>query len=119
MPTVPFRAGSAYVGQQFLGASSATIGGILGGAAARLIKNYAAGSSSNRTTGGTFDVGSDIEITDQHGRVIVDNVGPRRRRRRRRLLTAADKADIAFLVGQLGTGQAGKAAISSLLARTC
>lgn len=43
----------------------------------------------------------------------------RRRRRRRRLLTAQDKSDIAFLIGQLGKGQAGQAAISTLLSRRC
>lgn len=42
-----------------------------------------------------------------------------RRRRRRRLLTCSDKADIAYLVGQLGQGQLGKAAISALLSRRC
>jgi len=41
------------------------------------------------------------------------------RRRRRRLLTCGDKADIAFLHGQLGGGQLGRAAISSLLSRRC
>ena len=43
----------------------------------------------------------------------------RKRRRRRRLLTCSDKADIAFLHGQLGGGQLGRAAISSLLSRRC
>lgn len=43
----------------------------------------------------------------------------RRRRRRRRLLTSSDKADIAYLVGQLGTGQIGRAAISALLSKRC
>lgn len=70
--------------------------------------------------GGSFDVGEDIEITDQYGNRIEANIEPRnRRRRRRKLLTASDKSDIAFLVGQLGTGQAGKAAISALLSRRC
>ncbi len=41
------------------------------------------------------------------------------RRRRRKLLTCGDKADIAFLHGQLGGGQLGRAAISALLARRC
>jgi len=40
-----------------------------------------------------------------------------RRRRRRKLLTASDKADIAYLVGVLGTGQLGKAAVTALLSR--
>ena len=43
----------------------------------------------------------------------------RKRRRRRRLLTCSDKADIAYLIGQLGQGQLGKAAISALLSRRC
>lgn len=42
-----------------------------------------------------------------------------RRRRRRRLLTASDKADIAFITGTLGKGEMGKAAIASLLSRRC
>lgn len=47
-----------------------------------------------------------------------DDDGERgRRRRRRRLLTAQDKADIAFIVGVLGKGQAGQTAIASMLAR--
>lgn len=41
--------------------------------------------------------------------------GPRRRRRR--LLTASDKADIAFLRGSLGGGELGRAAISAVLSR--
>lgn len=41
----------------------------------------------------------------------------KRRRRRRRLLTVTDKADIAFIIGQLGQGQLARAAISSLLSR--
>lgn len=47
------------------------------------------------------------------------NGAGRKRRRRRRLLTCSDKADIAYLVGQLGQGQLGKAAISALLSRRC
>lgn len=42
---------------------------------------------------------------------------PWKQRRRRRLLTASDKADVAFLIGQLGQGQMGRAAISALLSR--
>ena len=40
-----------------------------------------------------------------------------RRRRRRKLLTASDKADIAFLRGTLGGGELGRAAISAVLSR--
>lgn len=42
-----------------------------------------------------------------------------RRRRRKQLLTASDRQDIAFIVGTLGKGQMGQAAISQLLARAC
>lgn len=40
-----------------------------------------------------------------------------RRRRRRRLLTASDKADIAFITGTLGKGEIGRSAIAALLSR--
>lgn len=40
-----------------------------------------------------------------------------RRHRRRRLLTAQDKADIAFLRGTLGGGELGRAAITAALTR--
>jgi len=43
----------------------------------------------------------------------------KRRYRRRKLLTCGDKADIAFIVGQVGTGAMGKAAVSALLSRRC
>lgn len=72
-----------------------------------------------------FQVGKDIDIVteEQYDRIPTDVPGEfvyrkkRSRRRRRRLLTASDKADIAFLIGQLGTGQLGRAAISSILSR--
>lgn len=41
----------------------------------------------------------------------------KKRRRRRRLLSQSDKVDLGYLIGQLGKGAAGQAAISSLLAR--
>ncbi len=41
--------------------------------------------------------------------------GPRKRRKR--MLSCSDKADIAFLKGQLGGGELGKAVITSLIAR--
>lgn len=56
---------------------------------------------------------SDVVVSGSVG------AGGRRRRRRRRLLTSQDKSDIAFLIGQLGKGQAGQAAISTLLSRRC
>ena len=40
-----------------------------------------------------------------------------RRRRRRKLLTASDKADIAFITGTLGKGEMGRTAIAALLSR--
>lgn len=40
-----------------------------------------------------------------------------RRRRRRRMLSAQDRADIAFLIGILGKGALAQAAITSLLHR--
>lgn len=40
-----------------------------------------------------------------------------KRRRRKRLLTCGDRADIAFITGILGKGQAGSNAIATLLAR--
>lgn len=99
--------------QSFL-PSASTVGQVLGTAAGVLI-NLATGSSStasNMLTGATFPEGSKIGIDP--------TVGPaRRRRRRRKLLTCGDKADIAFLHGQLGSGALGRSAISSLLARRC
>jgi hypothetical protein len=41
----------------------------------------------------------------------------KKRRRRRRMLTASDKADIAFLRGNLGGGELGRAAITAVLSR--
>jgi hypothetical protein len=60
--------------------------------------------------------GRNIQIT---GSGPGGRVYGRPRRRRKRLLTCSDKADIAFLHGQLGGGQMGRAAISSLLSRRC
>lgn len=39
------------------------------------------------------------------------------RKRRKKMLTCGDRADIAFVVGQLGKGAAGQAAVSALLTR--
>lgn len=67
----------------------------------------------------SIPVGRDIDlvaVTDpKTGETRL--VKRRRRRRRRRLLTAQDKADIGYLVGVLGQGQLGKAAITALLSR--
>lgn len=67
-------------------------------------------AGSNLVTGATYPEGASIEIVPG----LKKN-----RRRRRKLLTCGDKADIAFLYGQLGGGQLGRAAISSLLSRRC
>ena len=65
-------------------------------------------------------------FTSPNGGYEITGSGPggspyrgRRRRRRRKLLTCSDKADIAFLHGQLGGGALGRSAISSLLSRRC
>ncbi len=70
----------------------------------------ASAGAGNAVTGTTFPEGANIEIVPG----LKKN-----RRRRRKLLTCGDKADIAFLYGQLGGGQLGRAAISSLLSRRC
>jgi hypothetical protein len=64
-----------------------------------------------------FTPGSTPQITGSNG--FAGSGYGRKRRRRRKLLTCSDKADIAFLHGQLGGGQLGRAAISSLLSRRC
>jgi len=74
----------------------------------------------------TFPVGSQIDIQSQGfppgTKFEVDaSTGEvkilKRRRRRKRLLTCSDKADIAFVVGNLGKGAMGQAAVSGLLSR--
>jgi len=101
--------------QSFL-PSLPTVGTVVGTALGKVITSLATSSSStasNSIVGATFPEGADIQIDP--------TIGPARRtrRRRRKLLTCSDKADIAFLYGQLGGGQLGKAAISSLLSRRC
>lgn len=64
----------------------------------------------------TFEEGAEIDVMSQ---AEAKQYAGRRRRRRRRLLTSSDKSDIAFLHGQLGSGQLGRAAISALLSRRC
>lgn len=100
-PSQQIQQGQMVPNQNFLGLSTATLGSLAGGVLANAIKGY--------VQGGTFPEGSPIDI--------VPTVGPKRRRRRRKLLTCSDKSDIAYLVGQLGTGQLGRSAISSLLSR--
>ncbi len=41
----------------------------------------------------------------------------KRRSRRKKLLTCSDRGDIAFVIGQLGKGANGQAAVSALLSR--
>lgn len=102
----------AYVPQHFIGQSTATLGlSWLGKQVAKGVGNVV----KNVTSGGTFDVGDRIEI--ESNEEYRQRTGRWPRRRRRRLLTAQDKSDIAFIVGQLGTGQAGKAALSALLTK--
>jgi len=82
-----------------------------------------ASSTAHETVGGNGRLGGNgalsvgdnavLEIDPKTGRLRK----VRRRRRRRRLLTATDKADIAYLVGVLGTGQLGKAAVTAILSR--
>jgi len=70
--------------------------------------------SINGGAGGSLAInGAVLEIDPKSGRLRKRM----RRRRRRRLLTASDKADIAYLVGVLGTGQLGKAAVTAVLSR--
>lgn len=73
-------------------------------AAVRLVDRFVAGGSSS-----TFPEGADLRIVSS----------TKRRSRRKRLLTCQDKADIAFLTGNLGKGQLASSAISSVLSRRC
>ncbi len=89
-----------------------TAGGVLRDAFGYVVRQVfsTATGGANNVTGATFPEGANIEIVPG----LKKN-----RRRRRKLLTCGDKADIAFLYGQLGGGQLGRAAISSLLSRRC
>lgn len=87
-----------------MSAGTSTAQGTVNGAISRV--NGSAGPSGPVN-------GVRLEIDPKTGRIRK----VRARRRRRRLLTATDKADIAFIVGQLGSGQLGRAAISALLSR--
>ncbi len=66
----------------------------------------------------TFPEGADIKVLSQEEAKAM-GIKVRCRRRRRKLLTCGDKADIAFLHGNLGGGQLGRSAISAVLARRC
>jgi hypothetical protein len=84
-------------------------------------------SDAHPTTRQTFTgppVPDDYEVEMNGKTLTVDEktgalVEKRRRRRRKQLLTSSDRQDIAFIVGTLGKGQMGQAAISQLLARAC
>lgn len=93
------------------GALPAIAGTILGGAASALINKYVGHVASTSTV--QFPTSPNIDILSD------EEEKKKKRRRRRRLLTCSDKADIAYLVGQLGTGQLGRAAVSALLSRRC
>ncbi len=122
----PFYSGMSYVNPGVSGYGPAgqpgiapIVGQLAGAALGGIIRNLATGSSSTATTGNfpTFPQGADIDIQSQQE--ACAGVGRKQRRRRRKLLTCGDKADIAFLYGQLGGGQLGRAAITSLLSRRC
>jgi len=74
---------------------------------------FAPGAKDIDIVGQGFPPGTKLEVDPITGEVKV----VKRRRRRKRLLTCQDKADIAFLRGQLGGGEMGRTAISSLLSR--
>lgn len=78
-------------------------------------------SSSTATddNGTYFPRGREVEIVSEEEYYRAQGMRSKPRRRRKRLLTCSDKADIAFLHGQLGGGALGRAAISSLLSRRC
>lgn len=105
------------------------VGGPIGGQAVGAGFDYVnkqmrdrTGGSSTATEGGMFEEGADIEILSEaqaRAMGLPMGNGQRRRRRRRKLLTCGDKADIAFLHGNLGGGQLGRSAISAVLSRRC
>lgn len=66
-----------------------------------------------------FAEGENFEILSQAQAQAMGLTNGRKRRRRRKLLTCGDKADIAFLHGNLGGGQLGRSAISAVLSRRC
>jgi len=121
--------GVRYVAQ----AAAAGVGGVAGaalGVGANMLTERLMSSTMGSTAGGgqsitgggaMFPEGADMKILSQaEARAMgLPMNGHHRRRRRRKLLTCGDKADIAFLHGNLGGGALGKAAISSVLSRRC
>lgn len=84
------------------------------------VLGYVGGAVLQRALGGTTSTATNLGTGTPSAIPYRAGYGNgTRRRRRRRLLTCSDKADIAYLVGQLGQGQLGKAAISALLSRRC
>ncbi len=92
-----------------------SVGTMVGTAAGYLIRNLATSSSSTASALLPGEIGPRLPP----GYVDPTCPPPKRRRRRRRMLTCSDKADIAFLHGQLGSGNLGRSAISSLIASRC
>jgi len=84
-----------------------------GSSTAQRTMNGSAGVITPVNGGSMTTNGAVLEVDPKTGRLRKRM----RRRRRRRLLTASDKADIAYLVGVLGTGQLGKAAVTAVLSR--
>lgn len=104
---------SGFAGQQGI---SPIVGTIIGGGVSALVNRYLGTSSTASNLSSPYDT----QMPSREASQEVDRFGRvKRRRRRRRLLTCSDKADIAFLHGQLGGGALGRAAISSLLSRRC
>ncbi len=123
MPEV-YVPGQQYVGQGIQGAfspvQSFSPGAVVSAGAAVLkgagyLVNLASGAQSTASQYMGSGTG-EPQFDSQNGNVYCP---PRKRRRRRKLLTCGDKADIAFLHGQLGSGQLGRSAISALLSRRC
>lgn len=99
----------------------AVVGTMIGGALASGVQHLIGGGGQAAAAAAIapMQTGRDIEIVEYRdpvtGQAVYREKG--RRRRRRRLLTASDKADIAFLRGNLGGGELGRAAISAVLSR--
>ncbi len=119
--------GFIYQGVKYVAATAA--GGGLVGAGVAAAVNYGVeqvmdrtlGQSSTAGGGAMFPEGADMQILSEEEarRLGLNGRNCRPRRRRRKLLTCGDKADIAFLHGNLGGGQLGRSAISAVLSRRC
>ncbi len=118
--------GFIYQGVKYVAQTAGVVGAVT--TAATAAYDYATGAAGRpvgdqgSTAGGGFPFfpeGEDIEILSEAQARAMGLKNGRPRRRRRKLLTCGDKADIAFLYGNLGGGQLGRAAITSLLSRRC